>query len=100
MSKNTIFKYVGDFMYDEHFTPTYEAKFELDNDGTPDTRRFLIVRVHCLPDTNIVKLMLESHPIKKIIDLGEFETKNFEDIANLLYPVAKIEIVKKIVLNK
>jgi hypothetical protein len=104
LDKNTIpklgFEYLGNFeegqICVEKFS-NYKLKICLLDDGTPLPPTFLVILVKISDDNNemFIELSIEQKD-SNTITLGSFKSSNISAVARLLYPVAFIKTIKRI----
>lgn len=82
-------------------TEVYEILTQLADDGTPNSDRFLRVRVlvHDNVASEVVLDLLEEYkPLpSRETPIGRFSCNNQQLLANLLYPTARLETVTTLV---
>jgi hypothetical protein len=93
--KNAPARYYSAIDPEQH-VDVYEAEAELPNDGTPQSERYLRVRVIVYDSSEEVEIELATYePFNLMSDkvkiIGSFVTENFAKVANMLYPAAKVE---------
>jgi hypothetical protein len=79
-------------------TACFEACFKLDDDGCPGSERKLRLRV-LVSDTDPCDVTLDIVSALRVKQIGTFVMGDVNRLADLLYPVARVQTVQTLVPN-